>query len=86
MDKLWLFFLLQSLYVLSVLSQKTYLDSPGNLGKYRLFRNWITQSIGAYLNGFIILFFFLFFIKRRTRKSKLMSWRKKKKQIFVKIK
>lgn len=47
MDKLWLFFLLQSLYVLSV-SQKTYLDSPGNLGRYRLFRNWITQSIGAY--------------------------------------
>ncbi|XP_031370461.1 phospholipase B1, membrane-associated-like [Apis dorsata] len=44
MVKLQLFFLLQLLYVLSV-SQKTYLDSPANLERYRLFRNWITRSI-----------------------------------------
>lgn len=46
MEKLRLFFLLQLLYVLSS-SQKTYLDSPANLERYRLFRNWITRSIGT---------------------------------------
>ncbi|XP_043797736.1 phospholipase B1, membrane-associated-like [Apis laboriosa] len=46
MIKLRLFFLLQLLYALSM-SQKTYLDSPANLERYRLFRNWITRSIGT---------------------------------------
>lgn len=78
MEKLRLFFLLQLLYVLSS-SQKTYLDSPANLERYRLFRNWITRSIGTYLDSFIILCF-LFFIKRRICKSKSMSWRKNEKK------
>lgn len=78
MVKLQLFFLLQLLYVLSVF-QKTYLDSPANLERYRLFRNWITRSIGTYSDSFIILCF-LFFIKRKIYKSKSISWRKNEKK------
>ncbi|XP_043797717.1 phospholipase B1, membrane-associated-like isoform X2 [Apis laboriosa] len=43
MDKLWLFLLLQLLFVLSA-SQKTNLDSPINLETYRIFRNWILRN------------------------------------------
>lgn len=66
MDKLWLFLLLQLLFMLSA-SQKTNLDSPMNLKTYRIFRNWILRNFGKYSNNqlFYVIMYFIF-IKKIT--------------------